>query len=78
MWGEHTIPGRCLLCHRPWMQTNMAQIRNSDMSGYQIVYKYTIYTYLLSMATTDCTKVQQIQAFLDANGGRAVIDCHAT
>ena len=30
------------------------------------------------MATTDCTKVQQIQAFLDANGGRAVIDCHAT
>ena len=30
------------------------------------------------MAHLDCTKGSEIQAFLDQNGGVAVVDCHAT
>ena len=30
------------------------------------------------MSKTDCTKPEEVQAFLDANGGVAVVDCHAT
>ena len=30
------------------------------------------------MPEADCTTSQQVQDFLDKNGGRAVVDCHAT
>lgn len=30
------------------------------------------------MPEADCTDFNQVQAFLDANGGKAVVDCHAT